>query len=100
MQSRRDFLKKTAIGVSLIPLATLSLADDKVVSVDEPMAKNFGYILNAADVKGEEKYQAGQKCENCVLYVEGNKGCNLFQGRQVSPEGWCRAWALKPGATL
>ncbi len=100
MQNRRTFLKKSAIGMALIPLTTISVADNNVVSVEEPMAKNFGYILNAADAKGEDKYMAGQKCLNCVLYVEGNQGCNLFQGRKVNPEGWCKAWALKPGATL
>ena len=100
MQSRRDFLKKTAVGISLIPVATLAISNEHAVSVDEPIAKNFGYVLNAADAKSEAKYQTGQNCSKCVLYVEESKGCNLFQGRQVNPEGWCRAWALRPGATL
>jgi len=25
-------------------------------------------------------------------------GCNIFPGKAVSPDGWCKVWTLKPGA--
>ncbi len=44
---------------------------------------------------------AGKNCKNCSLYqpekyAEGCGGCTVMKG-PVLDEGYCTAWALKPG---
>ena len=46
------------------------------------------------------KYQPGQTCANCALYVgepgQAHGGCSLFYGKDVVAKGWCSAWEKKP----
>jgi hypothetical protein len=92
---RREFMKWSAAtgGCLLIPTISLSaVADDPLVTLDDPQAKALGYV-EASEVEG-------QSCANCVhgkgdLSAE-NIGCNLFPGKQVKGAGWCKVWAARP----
>jgi hypothetical protein len=47
------------------------------------------------------KYQPGQTCANCGLYVgepgKAQGGCSLFYGKDVAAKAWCSAWEKKGG---
>lgn len=65
---------------------------------DDPQAVNLGYVDDASTVDAGQypRYQAGQLCSNCALYLGGDAaqgGCPLFPGKSVKAAGWCSAYA-------
>jgi len=96
-ESRRQLLKKVAVGAVLIPLAarTASAADLPLVSPDDPTAKALKYT---PDVTKATAAKPGSKCANCTLYQGGaaaQGGCLLFPGKAVKAAGWCSSWTPK-----
>jgi hypothetical protein len=70
---RRTLLK----GLAAIPFVAIAgrhgRVEAEMVSVDDPIAKNLGYV--------EVSATAGQTCANCKLYAGGDAptgGCPLF----------------------
>ncbi|MEL7536733.1 MAG: high-potential iron-sulfur protein [Pseudomonadota bacterium] len=66
---------------------------------DDPQAVALGYKHDATAVSAE-RYEAGQKCQNCILYTGGDKPwgpCSIFPGRAVNANGWCSTYAPKAG---
>ena len=119
---RRNFIKLSAIGLTIAPLANL-LVNNSVqaiatkrekpqvpnLSEDDPQAKALHYKENAttANAIGRED---NQFCSNCQLYTgqpnEEWGPCAIFSYRinpktntpyMVSAQGWCRGWG--PRAT-
>ena len=95
--SRRQLLKKVALGTVLIPVVvkTASAADLPLVSVDDPTAKALKYTPDASKATGAKP---GSKCANCSLYQGGaaaQGGCLLFPGKAVKAAGWCASWTAK-----
>jgi len=101
--SRRDALKAFlllgAVSVAELPEARADTADH--LSPTEATAAALGYHENAktVDAKQFATYQAGQLCSNC-LQLQGTPGqpwrpCNLFPGKLVSADGWCKVWVKK-----
>jgi hypothetical protein len=48
-------------------------------------------------------FKPSSHCANCVQ-LTGKEGdewrpCNIFPGKLVNANGWCKVWAPKPGAT-
>ncbi len=89
---RRDFLKLSAAtaGATLIPAYTVQ-AQDETLSPDDAQAKALAYV--------EVSETEGQECRNCI-HAKGDLeaewvGCNLFPGKQVKAEGWCKVWAAR-----
>ncbi len=89
---RREFLKLSAAtaGATLIPVYTVQAQEEKL-SPDDPQAKALEYV--------EVSETEGQKCNNCI-HAKGDLeaewvGCNLFPGKQVKTEGWCKVWAAR-----
>lgn len=120
-KSRRDFVKGAGLAVLSAPIvlaATRGVAcAEDLMPVDEatdPVGKAMGYHADATTVDPakfpERKLPDGANrfCSNCVLNVQagikvpGKDGefvkCSLFQGKVVAAKGWCKSWALKPGA--
>lgn len=96
-KSRRQLLKKVALGTVLIPVVvkTASAADLPLVSVDDPTAKALKYTPDASKATGAKP---GSKCANCSLYQGGaaaQGGCLLFPGKAVKAAGWCASWTAK-----
>jgi High potential iron-sulfur protein len=99
--SRRRFLQRFAIGLSVAPLAAGPLrcafaAPGPLLSVNAPEARAVKYVENAKDAKGA---QPGSNCGNCGLY-QGATGsaqgpCQLFPGKDVRASGWCTSWAAQ-----
>jgi hypothetical protein len=98
-ESRRQLLKKVALGTVLIPLAvrTASAADLPLVGMDDPTAKALKYV---EDVSKATAAKPGSKCVNCALYQgavgSAQGGCLLFPGKAVKAGGWCSSWSPKP----
>jgi hypothetical protein len=119
--SRRRMLKTlaigagTVVGISAIELQAATAAAAKPAPAAKPAApagppkldpteaaaKALGYVPDATkvDAKANPMYKAGSNCSNCVQ-LQGKAGdafrpCNLFPGKLVSANGWCKVYAKK-----
>jgi hypothetical protein len=103
---RRDVLKVAMAGLVAIPVLALTRnaqAQASPVKLDEKDAQAvaLGYVADAkkVDVKANPAYKPEQTCASC-LQLTGKAGdayrpCNLFPGKVVSANGWCKAWMKK-----
>lgn len=108
---RRTLLKNALIGVAALPAAGLireAAAQGSAPKLDEKdsLAVAMGYVHDASklDANKVPQYKPGSKCSNCVQLVgkEGDawRPCNLFPGKLVAADGWCKVWVIKPGAKI
>jgi anaerobic selenocysteine-containing dehydrogenase len=99
--SRRRFIKLTAIGLAAAPFANTLLSGTAgaadAVSETDPQASALGYKADAT--KAEKRTDATAMCSNCGLYTgkagEASGPCAIFQGKLVAANGWCTAWVKK-----
>lgn len=100
--SRRRFIKLTAIGLAAAPFASIlpseTVGAAEMVSETDPQATALGYKADAT--KAEKRTDTTAMCGSCSFY-SGKAGdatgpCAIFQGKLVSANGWCTAWAKKP----
>jgi anaerobic selenocysteine-containing dehydrogenase len=99
--SRRRFIKLTAIGLAAAPFANTLLsgtaAAADTISETDPQASALGYKADAT--KAEKRTDATATCANCGLYTgkagEASGPCAIFQGKLVAANGWCTAWVKK-----
>ena len=107
---RRAVVKSALLGIVAIPVASLctarradaAAAPANALDEKDPQAKALGYVVDAGkvDAKSNPTFKAGQSCGNC-LQLAGKAGdeyrpCNLFPGKLVHANGWCKAWVKKP----
>jgi hypothetical protein len=90
VKSRRSLLKSAVLfaGVMTIP----SVVNIRNVLADGKLAK--------AEVKYQDKPNAGKDCDDCLQFILGAtpnaKGtCKVVEGA-ISPHGYCIAFAPKP----
>lgn len=77
--SRRKMLKYGSFSLAMIPVLAFA-------------AKNEGMRTT---MKYKDSPEGDKSCANCVQFVAPN-GCKLFPGdTEVSPKGYCVAWAKK-----
>jgi len=96
-ESRRQLLRKVALGTVLIPVVvkTASAAALPLVSADDPTAQALKYTPDASKATAAKP---GSRCANCALYQGGTAaqgGCLLFPGKAVKATGWCSSWTPK-----
>lgn len=100
-ESRRQLLKKLALGAALIPVAAVQsriaiAADLPLVTADDATAKALKYVSDASTATGAKP---GSKCGTCSLYQgaagSAQGGCLLFPGKAVKATGWCSSWTAK-----
>lgn len=99
--SRRRFIKLTAIGLAAAPFANALLSGAAkaadMVSETDPTAASLGYVADAT--KSDKRKDAEAFCHNCGLYTgkagEESGPCAIFQGKLVHANGWCTAWTKK-----
>lgn len=110
---RRTLLKTAIAGLVALPAAGLvreAVADTPAAAphLDEkdPMAVAMGYVhdVKKVDAAKNPQLKAGAKCHNCVQ-LQGKEGdewrpCNIFPGKAVHVDGWCKVWVQKPGTKL
>jgi hypothetical protein len=103
--SRRDALKGIAIVVGAAGAAStvrVARADAAPhLSPTDPTAQALGYHESTKTVETKDfpTYAAGQMCSTCAQ-LQGNAGdawrpCNIFAGKLVSANGWCKVWVKK-----
>ena len=100
---RRQLLKGALLGTALPTLLPNGASAAALVTLteDDPTAKALGYHISAktVDAKAFPTYKPTQSCSNCVQLQPGTgneRGCNLFPGKSVSVDGWCKVWVQKP----
>ena len=104
-QSRRDALKQFVLlcGAAGAMQAGRSAqaAGLPHLAATDPMAAALAYQEDAkkVDAKQFPTYKPDQVCSNC-LQLQGTAGeawrpCNLFPGKLVNSNGWCKSWAKK-----
>jgi High potential iron-sulfur protein len=103
---RRDLLKGALIGVAAVPVTALlgrAQAASEEVDPNEPQAKSLGFVTDATkvDAKANPNFKPGQHCANCLQVPVGKeKGplmpCNIFGGRNVPANGWCKVYVKRP----
>ena len=103
---RRTLLKGALLGVATVPVSALlsrtATAAAGRVDPNEPQAKSLGYVEDASkvDPKANPNFKPGQHCANCLQVPAGKeKGakipCNIFAGRLVNANGWCKVWVKR-----
>jgi len=97
--SRRRFLSHVLIAAAAAPLAG-AFAGRALASplpklpTNNPQAVSLHYVEDASKDK-DPAHKAGSMCSNCQFFTASTGACALFAGFQVSPKGWCSAWAKK-----
>lgn len=105
--SRREALKVVVLLIGAVE-AVRAASDSKVgtsmlmplkASDADAIARGYHEDASTVDSKEFPTYQPGQICANC-LQMHGDRGdalhyCNLFRGKLVAANGWCKAWARK-----
>ena len=103
--SRRDALLKLALlagGTGSLCAQRALAADQPHLTTADPTAVALAYHEDASSVDAKQfpTYKAGQTCSTC-LQLKGDAGqawrpCNLFPGKLVNANGWCRVWVKRP----
>jgi hypothetical protein len=105
--SRRRFLRALA-AAGMLPIVGTSDAFAATalphLSPDDATAKSLAYTEDAAkiDAAKEPAFKQGSKCSGCAQYQSaqasgGYAPCTIFPGKSVNANGWCKAFAAKPG---
>ena len=90
--TRRQFIKIGSVALVSMPL--LAIADKSTAATNVALRAAMKY----QDKPGPDN----KECAACVQFVPGKTpaelgGCKLFPGdTEVSPKGFCVAWAAKP----
>lgn len=103
--SRRDALKGFALLISTAGALRVTpkayAAELAHLSPTDAAATALAYHESAktVDAKAFPTYQPGQTCSTC-LQLQGPadqawRPCNLFPGKLVSADGWCKVWVKK-----
>lgn len=91
----------SAVGAQVFALPQAKAAGLAPLQESDPTAKALGYHVNAksVSVKDFPTFKPEQKCATCVQLQPGTgneRGCNLFAGKSVNVDGWCKVWVKKP----
>src|SRR6266446_10465100 len=94
---RRRFIKLTATGLIVAPLATALLrgnaAAADMIKESDPAAVKLKYKADAT--KAPERTNAEELCDNCLLYTNKDSAsgtCSVLEDKLVAAKGWCTAW--------
>lgn len=85
IQSRRNMLKFGGIALAMIPVVAFAAKNDSM----------------RTSMKYKDSPEGDKNCANCTQFVPGKSaadlgGCKIFPGdTEVSPKGYCVAWAKK-----
>ena len=83
--SRRSMIKLGAAALAMIPVVALAAKNDSM----------------RATMKYKDAPEGDKQCSGCVQFIPGKSAsdlgsCKIFPGdTEVSPKGYCVAWAAK-----
>jgi hypothetical protein len=104
--TRREALRNLGLTAGTLALGRSALAADAPaalphVAANDPTAVALSYHENGktVDAQAFPTYKPDQKCSNC-LQSKGKPGdawvgCNLFPGKLVNGNGWCKVYVKK-----
>ena len=102
---RRTVLKSALAGLAALPAVGLA-AEQPHLDEKDSLAVAMGYVHDAKKVDAAKvpQFKKGSNCANC-LQIQGKdgdewRGCNIFPGKLVNANGWCKVWVVKPGAKV
>ena len=100
--TRRIFVMSLAGGCAAIASPGLVLAAGHVEETDEnAVALGYRHDTRQVDQKRFANHADTQRCANCSFFqgapADAWAGCAMFGRKQIAAEGWCSAWAKKPG---
>jgi hypothetical protein len=102
--TRRIFIARGVAGsCALLAASRVAQAAPSRAEENDETALALGYKHDTArvDAKRFPNHSAAQKCSNCSFYQGGPSddwaGCAMFGRKHIAGQGWCSAWAKKPG---
>jgi O-methyltransferase involved in polyketide biosynthesis len=103
--TRREALAALATAAGTLAVTAAARAADAPkphLTANDPTAMALGYFEDGSKVDANKNptYKPEQRCNNC-LQLTGNAGdawraCNLFPGKLVNANGWCKVYIKKP----
>ena len=99
--SRRSVMVQAVALTSAICVARVSAAESQDLNPDDPLAKAFDFVTDAArvDARAHPTFQPGQRCSGCAQYLgkpeDASAPCDIFGGQRVPAGGWCKVWARR-----
>lgn len=101
--TRREALAALATAAgTLVCAGAARAADAPHLQPADPTAQALSYFEDGSkvDAKKFPTYKPEQRCNNC-LQLQGKAGdawrpCNLFPGKLVNANGWCKVYIKKP----
>ena len=102
--TRRVFAGRMAAGtcVAMLPVAGWAAAPHAEESDETSVALGYKHDTKNVDPKKYPKHAATQRCVNCAMWQGAASdpwaGCAMFGRKHIAAEGWCMAWAPKPGS--
>ncbi len=101
--TRRIFLARSiAGGCAIAGLATSAHAATHVEDTDDTaVALGYHHDTKLTDAKKYPNHTPQQRCVDCQFWqatpTDAWGGCAMFGRKQVAADGWCSAFAKKPG---
>ncbi|WP_346795397.1 high-potential iron-sulfur protein [Halomonas sp. Bachu 37] len=100
-QSRRTFMRNSLMGLATLPLGAGILSKTAFaqelprLDPESPNAQALNYVEEASEASDHPAYEEGERCDNCMFFVEDTEGCQLFPQHSVEPGGWCQSWTAQ-----
>jgi hypothetical protein len=96
--ARRRFVRLTATGVAIAPIATALMSGtvlaEELLAESDPAAIALKYRAEAT--RSPDRKDPAAVCDNCALYTPRGASsvgsCELFKGKLVAAKGWCASW--------
>jgi hypothetical protein len=100
--TRRRFLQASLVGLAAVQMSVTgrSVAAAELPHLDEAdsSAKALAYVHDASAISVEVRGGEDRVCTSCRFYIKHDVAwgpCNLFPGKAVAAQGWCKGWVAK-----
>lgn len=101
--TRRAFAGRAVAGtcvIAIVPAAAWAAVHAEE-SDETSVALGYKHDTKNVDKKKYPKHDVSQRCVNCAMWqgaaADPWAGCAMFGRKHIAAQGWCLAWAKKPG---
>ena len=101
--TRRGFSGRAVAGTCILAFVPASAWAAAHAEESDETSVALGYKHDSKNVDKQKypKHEASQRCVNCAMWqgaaADPWAGCAMFGRKHVAAQGWCLAWAKKPG---
>ena len=99
---QRRVVLQLAVGGACLSAAARAAAANVDEADETAVALGYKHDTKNVDPKKYPKHAATQRCVNCAMWqgaaADPWAGCAMFGRKHIAAEGWCMAWAPKPGS--